>query len=293
MEGMWRTYASLDPDIPASGETSLPMPRRFIFTHVDETGWRDHPKINSYFLHMAFPGISLESQVDWTDRKLSAHPYHFERVVFGDRAARHGHPTDRRIDYKFPFNSSKYYWEPVRKNVVRASCPLDPSAAKRPTSGKPLVIYLSRQASGRRLTSESHKMLLSHLQMRSALDKYDFLPIAMETIPLFDQICLVSHATILLGVHGNGLSHAMWVPRTPQAAVIEIVVEGGYQVDYEYSTRALGLQHHLAWPSRIWSSPDLPKDLISPQGFHGPAITCNPELIGKTIRDQLARTEFP
>lgn len=36
---------------------------------------------------------------------------------------------------------------------------------------------------------------------------------------------------IMLGVHGNGLTHLIWMPATPRSAVIELYIRGGFARD--------------------------------------------------------------
>ena len=38
----------------------------------------------------------------------------------------------------------------------------------------------------------------------------------------------------MLGVHGNGLSHLLWMPATPWSAVIEMFAVGGFARDCKY-----------------------------------------------------------
>jgi hypothetical protein len=35
----------------------------------------------------------------------------------------------------------------------------------------------------------------------------------------------------MLGVHGNGLTHLLWMPPTPQSAVVEMFFVGGFARD--------------------------------------------------------------
>lgn len=44
---------------------------------------------------------------------------------------------------------------------------------------------------------------------------------------------------ILLGVHGNGLTHLIWMPATPRSAVIEMFFDGGFARDCEWATAFL------------------------------------------------------
>jgi hypothetical protein len=52
---------------------------------------------------------------------------------------------------------------------------------------------------------------------------------------------------ILLGVHGNGLTHMVLMKPTRVSAVIELFYPGGFARDYEWTTRALGMRHFSVW----------------------------------------------
>lgn len=48
----------------------------------------------------------------------------------------------------------------------------------------------------------------------------------------------------MLGVHGNGLTHLVWMPTSPLSTVIEMFYPGGWARDYEWTARALGHRHY-------------------------------------------------
>ena len=52
---------------------------------------------------------------------------------------------------------------------------------------------------------------------------------------------------ILLGVHGNGLSHLVFMKPTRVSAVIEMFYPGGFAHDYYWTSRALGMDHYAVW----------------------------------------------
>lgn len=45
---------------------------------------------------------------------------------------------------------------------------------------------------------------------------------------------------IMIGVHGNGLTHLLWMPLTPLTTVMEIFYPTGFAKDYEWTARVLG-----------------------------------------------------
>ena len=69
----------------------------------------------------------------------------------------------------------------------------------------------------------------------------------MEDISKSEQVLLMSRTTILVGVHGNGLSNMLWVNPSPRTTVIEIFFPNGFAFDYEYTARSLGLKHYGFW----------------------------------------------
>lgn len=61
------------------------------------------------------------------------------------------------------------------------------------------------------------------------------------------QVRLAARSTILMGVHGNGLTHLLWMKPTPRSTVIEFFYPGGFAYDYEFTARGLGIQHYAMW----------------------------------------------
>ena len=51
----------------------------------------------------------------------------------------------------------------------------------------------------------------------------------------------------LIGVHGNGLTHLIFMNPNRYSTVIEIFHPGGFAHDYEWTTRALGMTHLAVW----------------------------------------------
>ena len=51
----------------------------------------------------------------------------------------------------------------------------------------------------------------------------------------------------MLGVHGNGLSHLVFMKPSRVSAVIEMFYPGGFAHDYHWTSRALGMDHYAVW----------------------------------------------
>ncbi|KAF8800895.1 hypothetical protein BYT27DRAFT_7174884 [Phlegmacium glaucopus] len=65
-----------------------------------------------------------------------------------------------------------------------------------------------------------------------------------------EQIRLAARTTIMMGVHGNGLTSLVWMKPTPRSTVIEFFFPQGFAHDYEYTTRGLGMVHYGFWGSQ-------------------------------------------
>lgn len=52
---------------------------------------------------------------------------------------------------------------------------------------------------------------------------------------------------IMLGLHGNGLTHLVWMQPNRLSTVIEIFCPPGFAHDYYWTSRALGMSHYSVW----------------------------------------------
>ena len=51
----------------------------------------------------------------------------------------------------------------------------------------------------------------------------------------------------MMGIHGNGLTALLWMRPTIRSTVIEFFYPKGFAFDYQYTTRALGMEHYGVW----------------------------------------------
>ncbi|KAJ7129079.1 hypothetical protein C8R46DRAFT_1363306 [Mycena filopes] len=288
--GFWRVYShiSLDPD---RAPTALPFPRRFILPFIENEEWRDKAGVDGPLMRAAFPAAAIEQSAYWKDLVKLGTTIVFERIILVNRDRAHKHPFGsvwfKMIAGAMNVSAPTDFWAPVRTSLRRntlGAVPLPENAI-----GRPLVTYISRQGGGRRLVQADHEALVAALRALEAEGVCEFQMAAMERISLREQIELVSRSTILVGVHGNGLTHQLWMPPSPLSATIEILVPNGYTFDYEILARNMGHRHYAVWNDTFltYSPGTFHEGVKFPEGFHGIIPVHGPTVAG-IVRDRLS-----
>ncbi|SJL08218.1 uncharacterized protein ARMOST_11581 [Armillaria ostoyae] len=289
---------------------------RVIFAHSDGNGWRDHPGFNAYFMRAAYPSLAIEDKQEWEDRiaatsELSVdRAWHFPLVLLSDRSASHrgalcGSQTQRIASEAWEYMREKSrltpleikvggWWEPIRASVLKFSG-LDVVRKDRddlPMPDKVVITYISRQGtSRRRLTDEAHDSLVTALEElveRKKDEGWELNVMQAERMSKDAQVHAAARTTILLGVHGNGLTHLLFMPPTKVSTVIEIFYPGGFAHDYHWTTRALGMSHVAVWNDTYYTHPNEP-DIDYPEGFQGDYIPVHGPTVARIIEDRIAQ----
>jgi len=287
--GFWRTYSSLDPTIPPDGTTTLPQPRHMFFNRLDAFRWRDPTNMNQLVLRSSFPEVTMEFRDDWDDRIKMGVPFVFERVVLADRSAAmrayNYQRYQRTASVPFALPGSVNWWMTIRNNVVQfAGLDLNDGSS---TTATPVITYISRQEWGRRtLIQEDHEKLVKELYRLRDEHGWEVNIVLMENISRAEQIRLAVRTTVMMGVHGNGLTNLIWMRPTPRTTVIEFFYPNGFAHDYEYTARSLGIAHYGFWGSQSFTSPNLPVNAY-PEGFQGNSIPIDAEAVGRLTYDRL------
>jgi len=286
--GAWRVYSHILLD----GETTvLPFPRRFILPFITNEEWRDKAGMDGPLMRVAFPDAAIEQAPYWNDLAKLGTTVIFERVLLVSRATAHKHPFGSKW-YKMIAGTMELpappdFWAPVRQSVWQNI--LGPGGVPQAAARRPLVTYVSRQAGGRRLVAEDHDALVAALRELEADGVCDFKLAAFEGMSLREQVELVARTTIMMGVHGNGLTHQLWMPLSPLSTTIEIFVPKGYVFDYELLARNMGHRHYAVWNDTFltYEPGTYHKGVQYPEGFHGEKIPVHGPTIAELIRRRL------
>ncbi|KAL0952933.1 hypothetical protein HGRIS_007146 [Hohenbuehelia grisea] len=244
--------------------------------------------------------------------------WHFPQVLLTDRSAafrgsacgsRNQRTASEAWEYmvkmrKLPGERIGGWWEPMRQAMWQfAGASIDPALApgaqqvlsgQAPTLALPMpetvvITYISRQGVRRRkLVQEDHEGLV--VALKELVDRkgkgWELQILQAEGMTKDQQVRAVSRSTIMLGVHGNGLTHLVLMPPTRVSAVIEMFYPGGFAHDYQWTTGALGMKHFGVWNDTHFSEPNNP-DVAYPEGFQENYIPVHGPTVAKLIEDRV------
>lgn len=247
--GTFRVYSTLQ-------QARYIAPTRFLLPNVAGDAWRDGTGLNGPLMRAAFPSSPIENADWWADiLRLGSSTFVFERAMLVDRAAAHKSPLSRNwhkmISSTMELAAPSRFWDPIRETIVGNL--VDPDL---PPPTKPVVTYITRQTPNRRrkLSESSHESLLSALR---ELQKEGVCEVqVVEETEGVKLVELVARSTVIIGVHGSGLTHQLWMPPSPLSTIIEIFFPNAYSFDHEMIARNLGHRHYAVWNDTLLTYPE-------------------------------------
>lgn len=237
----------------------------------------------------------IESKSTWDARADTKQLYRMRQVIVADRVSGHNGPS---AGYK-PFGDALRvpvdpHWLSDLRDVLlknyHGSVDLRPSRKIR-------ISYLTRQDTNRRLTDEAHEALLHELEWLEdeGLAKLTVLHFTDGT-PFEDQIAHMAATDVLIGVHGNGLTHTLWMDPGPGKAVFEIMAKACSMNDYGPLATAAGVRHWQVFEDvgtcEVYDCPNRGCDhSVDRKGPNRDDLIVDPKLISEKIR-MLARAYY-
>ncbi|RSH87846.1 uncharacterized protein EHS24_000364 [Apiotrichum porosum] len=287
--GLWRLSASAG---------SYELPARLVFLS-EGAEWRDRARITPWFQRTIMAETVIEEHPDWEDRKLSGVTFVYDKIGIADRWAAHRHGTlevkhwNKAIgdlpQLRVPLN----WMDPLRDRVVQVS-EVSGCTAKRAQPTVPVVTYIDRQKTARRLLPDCHEDLVKSLQALHDNGDIEFVHAQMEFIERTEQFCLAARTDIMVGVHGNGLSHQLWMK--PGSGVLEIMMPDSFLRDYSILAELMSHEYYAVHndtylPRDKWRRPD-GWGIGANDDFHSSKIPANGPWIANLVKDMAARRRY-
>lgn len=234
------------------------------------------------------PDATIESKTTWDARAATEQLYRIRQAVVADRFAGHAGPSAGWKPWgdvlRVPVDPN---WladlRDVLLNSYRGSIDLRPSRI-------PRVSYLTRQDTSRRLTDAAHKNLINELERLQDEGVAELTVLHFtDGTPFEEQIARMAATDVLIGVHGNGLTHTLWMNPGPGKAVFEIMAKMCSMNDYGPLATAAGVRHWQVFEDKgmceVYDCPDRGCDhTLDTKGPNRDDLVVDPKLISDKIR---------
>ncbi|OWT37899.1 hypothetical protein C362_04923 [Cryptococcus neoformans Bt1] len=285
--GCWRL-------ISVVGEHEFPA--RLIY-RANATDWRDPARITTWFQQSVLPDVAIEDNPIFTDRTVSQMTFIYDRIVIADRWAAHRISDEVRFWNKatadLPSLKVPSTWMDPMRNRLKTLAMAELCDVQRKRAEAPVVVYINRQLTNRRLADEDADALLEQMVKLDKEGVIEFYNAQMENLPRVQQFCLALKADVMFGVHGNGLSHQLWMK--PGSGVLEIMGKG-FAKDYATLAEMMGHEYHAihyneTYPPDKWRSPDV-YTFEHGAEFHSPKIRIDAEWFATLVVDVARRRTY-
>lgn len=199
----------------------------------DIPNWHGPNQINFHLLKALFPNAEIKTQSSLSEENRNE-TLLFQRVITSDRLLSFFDPGCSKINkmlgsarFSIPKDSLSRFAKKIHHYAKTEI--LRPNYLR--------VTYLKRHFP-RALHPLLENVLLKEI---SRLDHVNLIVADLAKISFFDQIHLIGNSDILVSVHGNGLSHILYLPS--EAGVIEIFPSDSHALDYRLFSNLRGLDH--------------------------------------------------
>nr|XP_031863347.1 uncharacterized protein CI109_001222 [Kwoniella shandongensis]KAA5530419.1 hypothetical protein CI109_001222 [Kwoniella shandongensis] len=278
--GAWRVLTT-------AGETQLPTRLMYRTTPDD---WRDRAGLTAWFQQSVMPNTAIEESPIWEDRANSGMTFLFDKITITDRWVAHKKGLNpwrfNKMTADLPLLEAPLQWmDPLRLSMKRL-VQTKGCSVHRKSPDVPVVLYINRQLTGRRLVGEDAEQLSQEMQQLDEEGVIEWMDVQMETKSRVEQFCLALRADVIMGVHGNGLSHALWMK--PGSAVLEFMMPGGFARDYATVAELMRHDYYSIHKDEVftqdkWLKPD-GWGVGTVPGFHGTSIPLDGKWIAQLIR---------
>jgi hypothetical protein len=149
------------------------------------------------------PNIPIETVEDWEDRTASDKLFRFETVILADRFAGHKGPTPAFKPWgdAFRLDVHENWLKPLRERLLegyKGPIPVGTTKSGAPDTKLPVITYITRQQTTRRLTNESHAELMLELDQIKREGLAEVNVEIFEERSVQDQIAIMGRTSVSL-----------------------------------------------------------------------------------------------
>gem|GEM_PF-5821305 len=199
-----------------------------------QPNWEGPNSINRHVLHALFPQAEI---MTWNRfiQECGSDLVCLERTVISDRGITFSHPECCRINKHL--GAALAFIDP--KNLQSFADHVHSYAqTKQEKYLDTLRVTYVKRPPPRCLAEDIERSMIEKI---SALPNVQFKAVDFAQISFHEQIHIVGNTDMLIGVHGNGLSHILFLPST--ACAIEIFPPGAHHLDYHVFADVRGIDY--------------------------------------------------
>ena len=163
--------------------------------------------------------------------------------------------SDRSMEIfkKEPYNTERmlggYFQSLTKESLDRLASHVWNYCHTEPVSSDKIRVTYIKRCESRQLSPDTERELIERI---SNLPHINLKVVDFARIPFIEQIQIAANTDVLLGVHGNGLSHALFLPTG--ATLIELFPENSFRTEYRIFAKARGLKY-FGWVDQMgWIS---------------------------------------
>lgn len=222
---VWNAYKIWEEHSP-----SKPVKRIILLSYeIPRWNWEGPNSINRHLLRALFPEaqiLTFDHLKQMGKRKI----LRFERVISSDRAVANRAGENKMLKASLPYISKRYIQEMSTKVHEALGTQEENKIGRR--------LLLARRTGERSINPK----LLHHLANMARLQGYELQSVDFSRYSYPQQLQFIRNADVFMGVHGNGLTHSLFLP--PHAKSIEIFPPGSHLVEYRMLCEAAGIRYH-------------------------------------------------
>ncbi|MCH9634651.1 MAG: hypothetical protein S4CHLAM7_14040 [Chlamydiae bacterium] len=235
-----------------SAHKGLKTPSISCVIFPDINHWEGVNEINKQILESLIPHVKILNK-DQFKELSSKNLVQFEHAVVVDRQACHNQ-KEVQIFNKMAISHANLiessYLKEFRDKVWSQLKTYDHA------NRKPTITYIRRK-NRRYLDPDFEKVFLSTLEKKFPNHKIQ--PVWFEKLTFAQQLQIIRNSDILIGAHGNGLTHSYFLP--DNSLVLELFPDGAFAMDYQLISEFSG-HNYYAIDSKL--------GIVSTAGHHMP-----------------------